>query len=380
MCSVNIRGRLRDPHYSLKRHMQIQLEIINKNGFERGISTRFAFGDAPAVIGRGKKADWELPDAGRILSSAHCRIAPSKDGFVIAVLSANGIVHNGKPLGQGAEARLADGDRLEIGPYVMLASHWLASEGGGGKTLAPGRGAADWAHEKTIIQREKFPAGAAPRAPMGADKTEPLTRAPVRPAHNRPAAALPAMGVEFVREFAAGAGIDPELLAGRTNLEFAAELGGAMQKAALGMGALARSARELRTLVASRSKDRSGLTGELAREGIGGGEMLTALFAVGGSDFRRAEQSVGDLAENLQAHDAAIFHSMQSALFRLLNEMAPMTIEAGTRSTLLRSKRAQNWDRYVKKWESLSIGRENGMLDVFLEYFREAYDDKMGGH
>jgi type VI secretion system protein ImpI len=202
--------------------MQIQLEIINKNGIQQGVATRFTFGDAPALIGRGKKADWELPDAGRILSSAHCRVAPAKDGFVIAVLSANGIVHNGKALGQGAEARLADGDRLEIGPYIMRASHWLDSADGGDKTVLLRRGIVDAADEKTIIQRVKLPAAAA--------KPEPVPRPPVRPAPGR-AAALPAMGVEFVREFAAGANIDPELLAGRTNLEFAAELGGAMHKA-----------------------------------------------------------------------------------------------------------------------------------------------------
>jgi type VI secretion system protein ImpI len=351
--------------------MQIQLEIINKTGLEHGISTRFAFGDAPKVIGRGKKADWELPDAGRILSSAHCRVSPAKNGYVIAVLSANGIVHNGRPLGQGAEARLVDGDRLEIGPYIMLASHWLDRADSGDKTLLLRRGIVEAADEKTIIQRVRLPAGAAP------PKMEPVPRPPARPAPSR-AAALPVMGVELVREFAAGAGIDPELLAGRTNLEFAAELGGAMQKAAHGMGALARSARELRTLVGSRSVDRSGLSDESARKH--GGDMLTALFSVAGSDYRRAEQAIGDMADSLQAHDAAMFHAMQSALFRLLNEIAPMTVEAGTGSTLLRSKRAKNWDRYVAKWESLSIGRENGMLDVFLEYFREAYDDKMGGH
>ena len=349
--------------------MQIQLEIINKTGLEQGIAKRFTFGDAPALIGRGRKADWELPDAGRILSSAHCRISPAKDGFVIAVLSANGIVHNGRPLGQGAVARLADGDRLEIGPYIMLASRWLDSAAGD-KTVLLRRGIVEAADEKTIIQRVKPPEAAA--------KPEPVPRPPARPAPGR-APALQAMGVEFVREFAAGAGIDPELLVGRTNLEFAAELGGAMQKAALGMGALARSARELRTLVGSRSADQSGLTGESAHD-ISGGDMLTALFSVGGSDYRRAEQAVGDQAENLQAHDAAMFHAMQSALFRLLNEMAPMTIEAGSGTGLLRSKRAKNWDRYVRKWESLSIGRENGMLDVFLDYFREAYDDRMGGH
>ncbi len=362
--------------------MQIQLEIINRTGLEPGIPTRFTVDGAPVVIGRGRKADWELPDAGRFLSSAHCRVSLAKDGFVIAVLSANGIVLNGKSLAQGAEARLSDGDRIEIGPYIMLASLWLASADGGDKTVLLRRRVDHYAEEKTAIQPLKIlgQAGAAPRAAASVTKAEPVARAPVTASPNRAAAAMPAMGVEFVREFAAGANMDPELLAGRTNLEFAAELGGAVQKAIQGMGALARSARDLRTLVGSRSAVQSSLTEESAQSGIGGGQMVASLFAISGPGYQRAEQAVGDLADNLHAHDAAVFHAMQTALFRLLNEIAPVTIEAGTGSSLVRSKRAKNWDRYVGTWESLSTGRENGMLDVFLEYFREAYDDKMSGH
>lgn len=351
--------------------MQIQLEIINRTGLEPGIPTRFTVGDAPVVIGRGRKADWELPDAGRFLSSAHCRVSPAGHGFSIAVLSANGIVHNGNSLGQGQEARLADGDRLEIGPYVMLASHWPSGADGGEKTLLLRSGAENAADERTVIQPGKA-AAAAPRAAKP-------SAAPGAPASARASAPRPAAGVEFVREFAMGAGIDSELLAGRANLEFAAELGGAMRSAMLGLSGLARSASDLRALVGSRSADRSSLAEE-AVQGADGVRMLTSLFAPGGSEYQKAGQAVGDLADSLQAHDAAVFHAMQTALFRLLNELAPMTIEAETAAGALRSKKAKNWDRYVKRWESMSLGRENGMLDVFLEYFSEAYDDRIGGH
>ena len=367
--------------------MQIQLEIINRTGLEPGISTRFTVGDAPVIIGRGKKADWELPDAGRFLSSSHCRVSPAKNGFLIAVLSPNGIVHNGKSLAQGAEARLAAGDRIEIGPYVMLASPALSETGSGERTVLLGRRAVDSADEKTVVQLGRVSAmlAAAGRAAKPdiipyARKPDTFPRASASSAQSRaPSAARPAIGVEFVREFADGAGIDPDLLAGRTNLEFALELGGAIRNAVLGLGALGRSANEMRALVGSRSADRIGLAEE-SLNAADGSRMIASLFAVAGSDYRKSGQAVGDLADSLQAHDAAVFHAMQTALFRLLNELAPMTIETRTRSSVLRSKNAKNWDLYVKAWESLSFGRENGMLDVFLGYFREAYDDKMGGH
>jgi type VI secretion system protein ImpI len=353
--------------------MQIQLEIINRNGLERGVVTRFIVSDAPQTIGRGKKADWVLPDAGRFLSSLHCRIARAHDGFEIAVLSANGAVLNGRDIGSGKTVTLADGDRLELGPYLMLVT-LLPSDKVGDKTVVLGRRAGAAADEKTVVLLAKRPAAPAvkPVVPLNAGWTE-TARAVRYPAHPAESSSH-ALGVEFVRAFSEGAQIDPEVLAGRTNKEFARELGGAMRKAAQGLSSLAVSARDLRTLVRSQEKLRIDQLDDAPGSGV-----LRALFGAGGSGYRRAEQAVGDLADDLQSHDAAVFHAMQTALFRLLNEISPMAIEAETGSAFPRSKRAKSWERYAAKWQSLSAAGENGMLDVFLDYFREAYDEKMSG-
>jgi type VI secretion system protein ImpI len=353
--------------------MQIQLDIINTEGLEKGIATSFVIGGRAQVIGRGSGAGWILPDASRFLSSSHCRISPAGDGFDISVLSANGIVLNGRALGQGKGARLADGDRLEIGPYIMKAAFPPAAVAGGDKTVLLRRGAN--ADEKTVILRPAKPAARA--APLAPPSPEAHARPPVKTQPGRAALSSRALSAAFVHEFAAGARMDPDILAGRTDSEFARELGSVMHKAAEGISALTRSASELRLIVASREEPRSPLPEEA---GQGGAGLIAALFSAAGPGFRNAEQTAADMVGDLKAHDTAVFHAMQAALFRLLNDISPMTIEAETGSSPLRPKRRANWKRYTDKWESLSLSRENGMLDVFLEYFRDAYDERMSGN
>ncbi|MGI9418975.1 MAG: type VI secretion system-associated FHA domain protein TagH [Geminicoccaceae bacterium] len=73
------------------------------------------------VIGRGADSDWTLADPEQRLSRQHCIIERRGDGFSVKDVSRNGVYVNGasSPLGQGRERRLADGDQLSIGPYVI---------------------------------------------------------------------------------------------------------------------------------------------------------------------------------------------------------------------------------------------------------------------
>lgn len=83
---------------------------------------------ASLTLGRGEEADWQVA-ADRILSRIHCRIAFSLGGYDITDLSTNGVVINGaeKPLGQGVTARLASGDRIDLGPVELMVRLVLPS-------------------------------------------------------------------------------------------------------------------------------------------------------------------------------------------------------------------------------------------------------------
>ena len=65
---------------------------------------------------------------------------------------------------------------------------------------------------------------------------------------------------------------------------------------------------------------------------------------------------------------------MQKALGRLLDQLAPETIEMAVRGSAFASKKGRAWDLFVERWEERNAG-ENGMLDAFLAHFAEAYDE-----
>jgi type VI secretion system FHA domain protein len=93
------------------------------------------FSEAGGTIGRGDSATLVLPDPERFISRTHAAVAYQAGGFVITDSGAkNPIVLNGRPLGQGSQARLQDGDEITLGDYrlaVTLTSPSAATSGSG---------------------------------------------------------------------------------------------------------------------------------------------------------------------------------------------------------------------------------------------------------
>ncbi len=78
-------------------------------------------------IGRDQYLDWTLPDPGRIVSSRHCEVRFRDGAYWLHDVSSNGTFVNGSELRMSGPHRLKDGDRLEIGHYIIGAS--VDSEG-----------------------------------------------------------------------------------------------------------------------------------------------------------------------------------------------------------------------------------------------------------
>jgi type VI secretion system FHA domain protein len=76
------------------------------------------------TIGRAQENDWILPDPEQHLSRQHCVIERRGAGFCVVDTSSNGVFVNGEsaPLGRGHERMLGDGDRLQLGTYVMAVA------------------------------------------------------------------------------------------------------------------------------------------------------------------------------------------------------------------------------------------------------------------
>ncbi|MGF6964886.1 type VI secretion system protein [Paraburkholderia sp. WC7.3g] len=81
-----------------------------------------AFGPAGGTIGRANDCTLVLPDQQRAISRVHARVEFRDGDYLLCDLGSNPSVLNQRALGGTREARLADGDRLLIGPYLLEVS------------------------------------------------------------------------------------------------------------------------------------------------------------------------------------------------------------------------------------------------------------------
>lgn len=98
----------------------ITIKAISLNGQPAAKALQADFDALGGSIGRADGNALVLPDPGRHISRTHAMIALRAGHYVIRDLGSTApVVLNGKPVGKGNEARLAAGDRLEIGGYAL---------------------------------------------------------------------------------------------------------------------------------------------------------------------------------------------------------------------------------------------------------------------
>lgn len=102
--------------------MLLTLSVTDYRGEPPALPFTKTFHSHGGTIGRGSDADWVLrdPDVSRLHATIECRAG---DYYVIDN-SKNGVFVNDakRPLGQGKEHKLIDGDRLIMGDYVVQVS------------------------------------------------------------------------------------------------------------------------------------------------------------------------------------------------------------------------------------------------------------------
>jgi len=74
------------------------------------------------VIGRDPSSHWLIADRSKAISGRHCEIVDSAAGPVLRDLSTNGTFVNGATTRLAQAHVLRDGDRIEMGPYVVIVS------------------------------------------------------------------------------------------------------------------------------------------------------------------------------------------------------------------------------------------------------------------
>lgn len=81
----------------------------------------FHFSELGGTIGRGPSNAVVLRDPEQYISRIHARVDCRRDAFFLFVMGKNAAELNGRPIEQGEEAKLNDGDEIKIGDYVLEA-------------------------------------------------------------------------------------------------------------------------------------------------------------------------------------------------------------------------------------------------------------------
>ncbi|MBZ9721033.1 type VI secretion system-associated FHA domain protein TagH [Mesorhizobium sp. AD1-1] len=343
--------------------MHISLQINNVDALPAGISAGYAARDRSFEIGRDA-CDWTLSDPDKFISGRHCEIRYEAGAFWLHDVSRNGTYLNGSNQRMTGPHRLGNGDRMLIGRYVIFVS--IDEERAA--TGHPSHGS---------MQREE-PGATSPSLEFG---DGPFFDPTKQRSGQRGAAStfpsqppLPSTRDEVLREIAIGAGISPELLQSRDPHEVAAEIGAVLRTVVEELTLLLKARAAAKMLAKSTQRTMISAADNSPLKFVPGtDDILEIMFARRRAGYLDARRSIEDAFRDLKAHEFATYAAMQSALSRLLDDLSPEAIGRKLPPTSFSSKKSQAWDAFVATWRTMEEAHENGMLDIFLAYFSEAY-------
>ena len=106
-------------------------------------------------------------------------------------------------------------------------------------------------------------------------------------------------------------------------------------------------------------------------------QALGIMFGAPRPGFQRGPAAVRSGFADIKKHQYATHAALQPALEQLLNDLSPDSIEKRLDGVRL-NRKSRAWEMYVDRWDAKTHAHENGMLDVFLAFFAEAYDRESG--
>ncbi|MBN8939769.1 MAG: type VI secretion system-associated FHA domain protein TagH [Rhizobiales bacterium] len=185
----------------------LRLTIENETSLPDGGPLAYTLtGKRGIDIGRDKHLDWVLPDPGRYISGKHCEIRFRDGGYWLHDVSSNGTFVNGNASRPVEPRRLRNGDRLEIGRYIIqvevsgetaadpMPAEPEAIPGTSDIWSVDGDAAAPAAAGEIRARRSTRPVVSGDMMDWAVDLPGPVGRAPERPAtptpRSRPAAAM----------------------------------------------------------------------------------------------------------------------------------------------------------------------------------------------
>lgn len=350
----------------------LTLTVQNPSLLPAGVAPSCRMTGRSLAIGRDPRLDWVLPDPSRTISGRHCDIRFENGGFWLHDHSRNGVFVNGSAQRLMAAYRLANGDRLLIGRYVIAVA--ITEPAHAGKEM-PADPIGSFAGARSERQPEPF-RDMSGRKTSAQPPPQPAFRA--QRAENASARAPVAGTVDgFLEAFCEAAGMSSELLADRDRRELAGELGQFVRITVEQLGLLLKSRAAAKAMTRSAARTVLGAADNNPLKFVPDAiEAAETMFGRRRSGYLDARRSLEDAFGDLRRHELASYAAMQKALARLLEPLAPDVIEAKAGGALFNMRKSRAWEIYVERWEERNRS-ENGLLDAFFLYFAEAYDDEV---
>lgn len=410
--------------------MAITLRIDNFDQLPDGGPVEYRAGSRGFDIGREQHLDWCLPDPERFVSGHHCQVRFEGGTYVLYDVSRNGTFLNGSPGRVKSPYQLQHGDRLQIGPYIVTVAigngneapppdDQYAQQPAGGYQSggwddpwggAGGDGGAAPVDRRLFVDQQRrergvrapdalddfipFPVARAPepfqpppslrnvppsqipdRAPTGGRPMQGGSPVPGYPPAGYGAPQGGGLPVEtFLQILAQSAGLSPQALMSRPPEQIADELGAIIRTVATDLAVLLKARAAAKQMAKSGNRTMLGAERNNPLKFIPNpSEALELMFQQNRPGYLNAPESFREGLDNIKAHERATYAAMQKALLRIMEDFHPDRIEDKAGGGF-GSKKAKAWDIYLERWNAKTEHYENGMLDVFLAYFADAYD------
>ncbi len=180
---------------------------------------------------------------------------------------------------------------------------------------------------------------------------------------------------ELLRYIAEGAGVSADCFSQSDPAETGREIGAVLRVVIEQMAQLLKARAAAKTMAKSSNRtmisamDNNPLKFVPTTE-----EMFDVMFGRRKAGYLGAQASLEHGFSDLKTHEYATYAAMQKALARLLEDFSPESVEDKLHNSAFSSKGAKAWETYVARWEAMSEQHENGVLDLFLNHFADAYD------
>jgi type VI secretion system protein ImpI len=247
---------------------------------------------------------------------------------------------------------------------------------------------------------EPAPAVPAPRRPVwvstepsGAWATVPSSAAGDTPAREQPAAAstdapgdtgahapTPRTGdADFVRLFAQGANVSPGSLT-RDPAQLAEELGRLVRLVTENLQQLLNARLQAKRIARVSSQTSiEALNNNPLKFSPTSEDALRIMFGPPTTSYLDARRALEEAFGDLKEHQLRSYSAMQQAIAMMVADLDPQAIDNATEtdrglSGVIGSRKARLWDAYVARWQAITRGRSDGLVDVFMQHFAEQYD------